>query len=429
MDIYANHIKTSHFEESYNKYFNKLEKIGKTYNTKPIPSLFHPIILSNETLYLLKKNSEQMASILDKTIDLYLRDSEVQKCFNFTQELHDWICIDPGYNIKIPISRYDGLFDGTTCKFCEFNTDGTSGMDKINTLDNAFIETNTGKEVINKYNLTNFDLRQSTLNILLKCYNDFDKKKKPNIAIVDFLELGMVAEFKALKNYFISKGYPTEVCDIRKLQLKKDGLWYNNFKIDLIYRRAVTDEIVRYKDDIKDFLKAYTSHVTCTVGPIRSQIVHSKLIYTFLSSNKSKKYFTDKEYSFIKTHIPETNIITNDPTLINKLLNNKDDYFVKPHNAYGCKGVYCGMDYSSKSWNLIINKILSEDNNKYLMQKKINIPKGDFVINSEGKKKEFNITLQPYIFNNILEGFYPRVSVDKVISTSTNASLLPIFHM
>ena len=353
----------------------------------------------------------------------------MQNFFNFPETLHNWICIDPGYKIKIPISRYDGFFDGSCFKFCEFNTDGTSGMDEINTLDDAFLQTNIGKAIKQKYNITNFDLRKATLDILIQCYQDYGAKNTPNIAIVDFMESASVPEFKALKNYFINEGYPTEICDIRKLKMKKDGLWFNNFKIDLIYRRAVTDEILNHKTEIKDFLKAYSSHAVCTVGPIRSQIAHSKLVFTFLSNPESKKYFTDSENIFIENHIPLTYNFKNNPELIKTLSNNKNDYFIKPHNAYACKGVYCGMDTLQENWDKIISNILSENDDTYLMQKKIEIPKQKFIIDVDGKQKQLNVTIQPYVFNNSLEGFYPRVSTENIITTYRKAVLLPIFQI
>ena len=312
MNIFLKYKDHPNFKASYHDYFKRLEDAANstgvlayapTTNThrpltsdlRPLPnpkseiqnpkfptlpSLFHPMIISKETLQALKQQSEQMGAILEKSVNLYLNDTEVQNFFNFPEPLHDWINIDPGYisegidisrdhiaelgsdnriksqrmdcpkhNLTIPISRYDGFWDGKLFQFCEFNTDGTSGMDEINTLDEAFLATDLGKEIQQKHNLKNFDLRKATLDILLKCYKEFGgKKEKPNIAIVDFMELATLPEFIALRSYFTKKGgYPTEICDIRKLELKKDGLYHNNFKIDLIYRRAVTDDMLPRK--------------------------------------------------------------------------------------------------------------------------------------------------------------------------------------
>ena len=427
-NIFNNYIDSPAFEASYHEYFRMVAEACKKVESDPLPSLFHPIIVSEETLQSLKQQSEQMAAILEKMIGLYLKHKKIQSFFNFPKELHEWICIDPGYNIKIPISRYDGFWDGTHFEFCEFNTDGTSGMDEINTLDEAFLATDLGKEIAHKHNSKNFNLRKSTLDILLKCYKDFGgKKDKPNIAIVDFSELATMAEFRSLKNYFSNKGYPTEICDIRNLKLRNNELYHNSFKIDLVYRRAVTDDMFPRRNEIKEFLKGYKEHAACVVGPLRSHIAHTKLLLTFLTSTTAEKYFSEEEIKFINNHIPWTRPLSNDSALINKIISNKDNYFLKPHNANSGKGVYAGEELDTESFKKVIRQILDNKKPRYLVQEKIQIPTDYFVTNDKKTLRKYKINIASYVFENKLLGFFTRVSTNSVINTDRGALALPIF--
>ena len=54
---------------------------------------------------------------------------------------------DPGYDITVPIARYDVFYNGMDkFKFIEFNTDGSSAMNKDNTVGDLLIETLAMKE-------------------------------------------------------------------------------------------------------------------------------------------------------------------------------------------------------------------------------------------------------------------------------------------
>ena len=113
--------KTADFAIDYKKYNDEITEKYNKLSAKPLPSLFHPIILPKATLFELKKQSEQMERILVKILKLYLKETEIQDFFDFNETLKDWINIDPGYEPSIPFSRYDGFWDGETYRFCEFN--------------------------------------------------------------------------------------------------------------------------------------------------------------------------------------------------------------------------------------------------------------------------------------------------------------------
>ena len=422
------YAKNKSFSADYQNYFKQIETKCKELESEHIPALFHPVILSKETLSKISQQSEQMNRILNKTIELYKNNSEVKAYFNLPDPLDEWININPGYNTQIPISRYDGFWDGKNYKLCEFNTDGTSGMNEVNTLNEAFLDTDMGRYLKDLYSIKNFNLNSAVLNTILTAYKNFEGKSTPNIAIVDFLDLGIIPDFKDLKKYFIGKGYPTEICDIRHLKYKNGSLWHNDFKIDLLYRRAVTDEMFPRKNDIKDFLKAYKENAVCVVGPLCSHVAHTKLVMTFLSSPLAENLFTDKEIIFIKNHVPWTRLLTNDSSFINKIIANKDDYFLKPHNSHGGTGVYSGEELDTDSFKKIINKILDDKNQAYLVQKKIPIPTNYFISDDKGTLREYKVNIAAYVFNNKLSGFFIRVSSSgSIINASRGASVVPAF--
>ena len=231
-----------------------------------------------------------------------------------------------------------------------------------------------------------------------------------------FWNLATLPEFKALKKYFTDKGYPTEICDIRHLKYKNGSLWHIDYKIDLIYRRAVTDDMFPRKDDIKDFLKAYKENAVCVVGPLCSHVAHTKIVLTFLSSPLAENLFTDDEIKFIRNHVPWTRLLTDNSAFISEIISNKDDYFLKPHNSNSGKGVHAGEEIDTVSFEKIINEILENKKQNYIVQKKIPIPTDYFISDDKGTLKEYKVNISSYVFNNKLSGFFTRVSSGSVIT-------------
>lgn len=425
-DPFLEFISRKEYPANRKKYFELLEYSNKRYGYL-IPSLYHPYIIPDSEFNDLKNQAEKLAKLLMRVSELYLKDSKVSSFYNFSDELNEWIGIDPGYSMSVPISRYDGFWDGKSFRFCEFNTDGTSGMNDIRILDDSFLCTDLGKEAANKLNLQRFDLPKSLLETLIKTYRDFGGKGVPNIAITDYTEKGTSDEFLYLRDYFISQGYPTEICDIRNFELKSDGLWHKNFKVDLIYRRAITDDIISYAKESKVFLDAYRKRAVCVVGPLRSHVIHSKQTFTFLNGQLSEKYFSSEELLFIRERIPWTRRLSDSSINLRDIIANKDDYFLKPHNSYATEGVICGSDTKHEEWEKTINSILDLKDERYLIQKKIDIPRHSFSIDDSGSMKVFNVKLDPYMFGGKFSGFYTRISNKNIIALNHQGMLLPCF--
>lgn len=58
-----------------------------------------------------------------------------------------------------------------------------------------------------------------------------------------------------MSRHFRSRGIEAEVCDIRHT-IYKDGRLYSptGHVVDVVYRRAVTSDVMSYYDEIQDFM-------------------------------------------------------------------------------------------------------------------------------------------------------------------------------
>ena len=359
---------------------------------------------------------ETMDSIVKKVTLEYLKNPLFRKQFPFTEMMKEMILVDPGYSNPAPIGRFDIFWDENNFKFCELNGDGTSAMNEANNIDKALLKVLAA--IFPDSNFDNYELFESWLSELLSLYKEFGgKKSKPNIAIVDFDNLGTTEEFTVFKNCFEKKGFQTVIADPRQLKYKNKKLFFNDIEIDLIYRRAVNKEMEIRIDEIEDFYKAYKENSVCVVGPFRSQIMHNKAFFAILHNKNNNHIFTKKELDFIAQHIPQTFFLNNKENLL-RVTKNKDSYVVKPLDKYAGKDVRIGLDYSKTDWKKVVTSAYKTK--QYIGQVFCNPPKIQ-LLNRNGKLDLFNTTIGLFVYNGKFKGLYHRVGRKNVIAGISEA--------
>ena len=53
-------------------------------------------------------------------------------------------------------------------------------------------------------------------------------------------------------------------------------------RVDAVYRRAVTSDVLTHFDEVPGLLEAAEHNAVCLVGGFRTQIVHNKILYKVL---------------------------------------------------------------------------------------------------------------------------------------------------
>jgi hypothetical protein len=399
----------------------KLQKSNAKYKGKIINFRYQPMFFDKTDLEKFDSICQMMMNIIGKCTNEYLMNPEFRKYFGFSEQMEELILCDPGYDIPAPITRLDIFYDGEF-KFCELNGDGTSAMNEANTLERIFMESEIIGELKKKYKLGYYELFQSWLIELLEIYRIFGGRNKPNIAIIDFLGLGTIEEFEVFKSVFEENGYKTVICDPRELKYQNGKLFYHDFKIDLIYRRAVNREVEKRLAEVPDFIKAYKDKAVCVVGPFRSQIMHNKIFFSLLSDPGKTSFLNDEERNFIEQHIPKTWPMSNAPQ---DVWQNKDCYLIKPRDLYGGKNVICGLDCSISEWQHLLREHAEKE--EILIQEFCNFTTRELPIwkENEFKFEPYKTTLGLFCYNGNFRGLYSRVSQKNVIAGVRDSITLP----
>ena len=424
-----------HFEENRKgaqKAKSALEKSrlfagGNVDKTVHIPKVF-----SEETMEHFREIADMATGIFGKVMDEYRKHEDYRKLFPFSKELEKLILLPKQYDAVLPIARYDLFYNEETgnFKFCEINTDGTAAMLRDLEMRRALKFNPAHQEVIKKYDLEPFELFDTWISEFMDVYKTYPKKKEnPNVAIVDILENATMGDFEEFKERFEKAGINCEICDIRSLKYKDDALYSpSGMRINAIYRRAVTADIMAYYDEVTDFLEAVRDDKVFFAGAFETQIIHSKWIFYVLHLDRTKCFLTDKERAFVEKHVPLTLEFSNEYIPLEEVQTHKDKYMIKPMDAYASKGVYAaGREYDADKWKELAEKLYGKG---YICQEYCDQYLTDNIDFAWGDGKWHKYINMPglYMYNGKISGFLMRMAEgENIIYAHENERTVPVF--
>lgn len=392
---------------------DKIKKDFKDNDGKIMNNLYQGYFYSKKELENYSKIAKTLMNITKKVVNNYIKDEEYRKLFGFSKKLEELILHDPSYDIPVPLCRYDMFYDSEEeFMFLEFNTDGTAAMNEDKIIGENLIDSKAMQEFNKKHNTRTIDLFTPWVEKSTSIYES-KHNRKPNIAIVDFLELATKADFKIFKDYYNAAGYNCEICDIRDLTYEDGNLMCKGYKIDLVYRRFVAMEFMKHYEELTDFIKAYLDDAFMMLGSFRTHIMHEKKTFKVLHDEKTFEILNPEEVEFIKNHIPFTAML--DQEVADKIKNNKDEYIIKPIDGYMSTGVAPGQKYNQEEWNKIVDEAL---NKEYIYQKFYNSKPLSFVEfdgNGNAELANYGAVIGLYIFKEEFTGLYVRIGKQSVI--------------
>ena len=420
----ASHAESAKAELAY------MNQCTAKYHGRCVSTLYVPKLFTNEDILHFKKLLDTLYGIFDKVIERYRADETYRRLFGFEKRLEELILREPRYSCKIPIARIDIFYNEETkdFHFCEFNTDGSSAMNEDRELNKGIQLTLGYEELAKEYKLHTFELFDSWVEESLKIYHQTAAAvEKPYVAIVDFMESATNNEFEIFAESYRKTGLECEICEIRQLQFR-DGRLYGaaGKPIDMIYRRAVTSDIMKYYDEVTDFIEAVKAEAVCLLGDFTTQIVHNKVLYEILHHPMTRAFLTEEENAYIRAHVPYTAKMDADYIPYEEIVNCKNSWILKPQDSYGSKGVFAGVEYDSEAkWKEIVDTHRTED---YIVQQFCEPYQTKNIDFSGGAETEFlpvsNLT-GLFVYGGQFKGIYSRVSRGKIISTQYSEIALP----
>jgi hypothetical protein len=373
---------------------------------------FVPRLFTKEAYDAMKRNAEGMHKVLVKVMQHYLDDPEYRKVFDFDERLRELILLPRGYDSLLPFARVDTFLneDDFTCKLCEVNGDGSSGMNENREITNSILESESFKTFAQNHTLTGCELFESWVDAFIKIYGTYvHKVDSPTFAICDYLENGVVDEFHMFAKLFCDKGYDCVVEDVRNLHFDGNELKNGEGKrIDAIWRRCVTNDVLEFWDESQDLIEAVRAEKVALIGSFAGHIVHDKQIFEVLFKRETQEFLTADEISLVEQIVPMTAFLNDDEVNIDQIRAHKDEWIIKPSDHYGSDNVYAGLEQTQEQWDALIDKFANNRVGYPFIVQRFMTPFKTQILppdNNIDRLPDGDVSLKPMPYNN-LNGLY-----------------------
>lgn len=327
---------------------------------KVVASSFIPRLFDDESWEVLRSVAETTHGILCKVIEHYRATPEYRKVFSFDKRLEELILLPRGYADPLPFARIDVFLNEDTLEvgFCEFNGDGSAGMNENREITTSIQQTCTYQAFAQQHTLESCELFNSWVEEFIRIYESSDRAvPQGRFAICDYLECGVVDEFKVFSKYFAQHGYECIVCDVRELHFENGVLTGpDGLPIHAIWRRSVTNDVLDHWDESQDLINALRQEAVILIGSFAGHLVHDKQIFEALRHPQTKAFLSDEENAFVEQHVPQTLFLDEKEIDLAEVRANKDAWIIKPTDNYGAKDVYAGVSSTQDQWNDLIDR-------------------------------------------------------------------------
>ncbi len=325
-----------------------------------VDASFIPRLFNQRTYECMKTTAETAHRILVKVIQHYLDDPSYRTIFNFDERLVDLILIPRRYREVLPFARVDVFLneDDYTVKFCEFNGDGSSGMNENREITTSLAGSETLRLFTEHHHIEACELFHAWISDFASIYASFENRvAQPHFAIVDYLENGVVDEFKLFARMFGSHGYPCTVADVRDLRFDGTALYdAQGERIDAIWRRCVTNDVLEHWDESQQLIEAVRAGAVALIGSFAGHIVHDKQIFRVLYDPATEAFLSPEERAFVRATVPMTNFLDETSVDLTHIKGEKDAWIIKPTDAYGAHNVYAGCAQTQTDWEALIER-------------------------------------------------------------------------
>jgi hypothetical protein len=350
--------------ESRRASFEYMQQSTAIVHHKVVATSFIPRLFNQRTYDTMKFTAEMSHQILCKVIERYLTDAEYRTLFDFDERLVDLILLPRDYDAVLPFARVDTFLNEDTYRihFCEFNGDGSAGMNENREITNSILDSETFKTFAQSHKVEGCALFEPWVRTFREIYDTYQfKVKNPRVAICDYLENGVVDEFYIFAEEFKRQGLECVVADVRELTFDgevlrdKEGL-----PVNAIWRRCVTNDVLEFWDESQALIEAVRARKVALIGSFAGHIVHDKQLFEVLFKPETQAFLTAEEIKFVEETVPMTAFLNESEVNLDQIRENREEWIIKPTDHYGADNVYAGCEVTQEVWEQVINDFANE---------------------------------------------------------------------
>ena len=374
------------------------------FSTRPICTVLRPFLITTVQYEEVMRGSRLVLSAIRKLGRVLMADSNLRAQMDLTADEEQLIAIDPGFAAPDASGRLDAFLDSQGgFHFVEYNAESPGGLLYGDVLSEIFMEMEIVRRFGQLYPLRRIPIRPRILETLLACYREWGGQVHPQIAIVDWREVGTRAEFEICREYFERRGYRAIIVDPDELEYREGSLFVGPFRIHLVYKRVVSGELLDRGGINHPLIRAARDRVVCVVNSFRVQMLFRKALFALLDDPVNEHLFDREEVAGLRGHIPWTRRFREGFAtyegrridLVEFVASNRERLVLKPNSDYGGRGVTLGWECDDERWREALKNALGAS---FVVQERVELLKQSFPSMSDGEIRftERYVDFDPY---------------------------------
>jgi uncharacterized circularly permuted ATP-grasp superfamily protein len=410
--------------------FDKLiaaqHELGLVFGDRPTCPFLRPHIISRSQYDQVSRAATTIASAIERVVTFALKDNELMAVLGLTEREMRMARIDPGYSRLCVSSRLDSYLSGSGFQFLEYNAETPAGVGDQMQLEKVLLPLNHLQEFLAQHACWLPEPHRLLLISLVETYREWGgEEERPQIAIVDWKGVATESEFRILRDYFLTEGYPTVIADPEELRYEGGHLSAGDFRVDIVYKRVVIHEFLERCDESHPLARACLDGRVCMINSFRTKLAHKKTVFAILSDPVYSGLFTADEIAVFQKHIPWTRPVDSGVTsfhggeyrLMDLVRRERERLVLKPNDDYGGHGVFIGWEATPAEWEQAIALALERP---YVVQERAplkTIPMPMF--SDRVRLEELFVDFNPFLFNNKTEGALIRLSSSALLNVTS----------
>ena len=319
--------------------------------------------------------------------------------------------------------------------FVEINGESPAGLGYSHVLAGIFGALDVFQRFTERWPVRYVSPLEHTVQALLRTYHEEfgGREERPTVAIVDHLDIPTVHEFTIIQEYLERLGYRCHVVDPRALDVRDGWVYANGDRVDLLYRRLLTNEFWAIRDACGAFEAGYRAGKTCYLNTFRAKLVHKKAVFAFLTDPRYTDRLPRGAQEVLRAHVPWTRRFREGSThygeadvdLVAFVRANPARFVLKPNDEYGGKGVFLGFD--GGDWDGAVQAALADGD--YVVQEAVRIHREPFLMKADTgwETVPMVIDLDPYVCGPLVGGCLTRTSATNLANVTAGGGTLPLF--
>jgi circularly permuted ATPgrasp domain protein len=398
-----------------------------------------PFFLTERDEARMRVAAETIAELGERVVAAALESPAVFDQLGVTEAEERLVRIDPGYTTASTASRVDAFLLPDSLQCAEYNAESPAGLAYTQRLCELFdalpVMARFRERRAVRFNRT----IEPILDALVASYRDWGgRAAAPVTAIVDFRNVPTWTEFEILRDAFTELGVPTLVCAPEELSFDGISLTAGGRRIDLVYRRVLTNDILAHPDACAALVAAYEAGAVCVANSFRCKLAHKKAFFAVLTSERNAHLFSPAQREVIRAHVPWTRLLADARTekdgrtadLLPLVAQQREQLVLKPNDEYGGTGVLLGWETPAARWTEAVNTALADPPGTWIVQERIAIRREVFpMFDAAGEvtMRDMLVDFAPYLYRGKMTGYLTRLSATGLANVTSGGGQVPSF--